>query len=414
MCSGFLKSSIKKECCGCEACAQVCPKSAIDMIEDNEGFRYPIINQEKCIKCGLCNNACQYEVGIIFNSEKQCAFGGYSNHPSIRMESTSGGAFSEIVDAWCFSNYVIFGARADGLRVFHTYIFDKNELQIFRKSKYSQSIIGKSYAYCKKFLLEGKTVVFSGTPCQISGLKIFLGENIPQVNLLTIEVICEGLPSPLYIRKLNDYMLKKYGSHIEKLDYRYKEFKEKKAHLKIPLKWDFEVMLASLQNHKVFKIDRWFNPFWSIWLNHLMSRPSCYECKYTQRNRVADITLGDLWGVHIYCPELYGRNGGASLIICNTDKGRNALEKAKNGLYGHELDFETALKYQGPMRKPISDNSERINFMRDLQTQKNFKEINRKWAEKPTLKLLWQKYIWGNRQKVALWNIKQGLKKIFK
>ena len=109
-------------------------------------------------------------------------------------------------------------------------------------------------------------------------------------------------------------------------------------------KWDFEVMYTSLQSGKMLKKDRWFNPFWSIWLQYLMSRPSCYECPFTTTERVADITLGDLWGVHIYCPELYGENGGASLIVVNTEKGAAALDKSKQYLYGHELDFDTALK----------------------------------------------------------------------
>ena len=158
-------------------------------------------------------------------------------------------------------------------------------------------------------------------------------------------------------------------------------------------------------NAKEIKKDRWFNPFWTIWLSHLMSRPSCYKCKYTTPDRVADITLGDLWGVHIYCPELYGKNGGSSLIICNTEKGKMVFKKAIPLLYGHELVFEEALKYQAPMRKSISENPDRDSFMRDLESEMDFKTINKKWAKKPTFKLLFQKYIWGNRQKVFLWNL---------
>ena len=87
------------------------------------------------------------------------------------------------------------------------------------------------------------------------------------------------------------------------------------------------------------KTDRWFNPFWSIWLNHLMSRPSCYKCPFANTERVADITLGDLWGVHLYCPELYGKNGGASLVVCSTEKGKQTVRKAASQMYGHELDL---------------------------------------------------------------------------
>ena len=160
-----------------------------------------------------------------------------------------------------------------------------------------------------------------------------------------------------------------------------------------------------MNKEKIIIKDRWFNPFWSVWLQHLMSRPSCYKCPFTTQDRVADITLGDLWGVHIYCPELYGRNGGSSLVVCNTEKGKEVFRKAQTKMYGHELAFEDALKYQGPMRKPIAENGSRESFMADLKGDMTFNHLNQKWAKPPTAKLLFQKYIWGNRQKVFIWNL---------
>lgn len=160
-----------------------------------------------------------------------------------------------------------------------------------------------------------------------------------------------------------------------------------------------------MNKKRVLIKDRWFNPFWSVWLQHLMSRPSCYQCKYAEKGRTADITLGDLWGVHLYCPELYGNNGGSSLVVCNTQKGKDVFNKAEKLMYGHELKFEDALKYQGPMRKHIDENPQRTHFMLDLQSDMNYETINKKWAKKPTLKLLWQKYVWGNRQKIFVWNL---------
>ena len=166
-----------------------------------------------------------------------------------------------------------------------------------------------------------------------------------------------------------------------------------------------------MNKKKVLKKDRWTNPFWFIWLDHLMSRPSCYQCPFTTTGRVADITLGDLWGVHKYCPELYGKNGGSSLVVCNTEKGKRVFQEAQKEMYGHELMFEDALKYQSPMRKKISENPHRHAFMADLASDISFVTINRKWAKKPTVKLIFQKYIWGNRQKVFIWNLKQKTKK---
>lgn len=164
-------------------------------------------------------------------------------------------------------------------------------------------------------------------------------------------------------------------------------------------------MRTKLKNNKVIEIDRWFNPFWSVWLKHLMSRPSCYKCPYAKQERTADITLGDLWGVHLYCPELYGENGGASLVIANNKKGEEVVKQAQKSMYGHELKFDEALKYQGPIRGHISMNPKRNECMKDLESEMTYEEVNKKWASKPTLKLLFQKYIWGNRQKVFVWNI---------
>ncbi|MBE6133357.1 MAG: 4Fe-4S dicluster domain-containing protein [Erysipelotrichaceae bacterium] len=413
----FLDGSKKNECYGCESCVQVCPKNAIVMFEDDEGFRYPQIDENACINCGLCRKSCPYEVEITKYRSNKYVFGGYILDEATKFRSTSGGAFSAIAKAFCDENYVIFGAEANGIDVFHSYIEDVNELDKFGKSKYSQSKIGNSYKLAKRFLLDGKKVLFSGTPCQIAGLKAFLGKT-PQDNLLTVEVVCEGVPSPLYIRKMQHKLEEKYNSQIDTIDYRCKgksifghckwDFEQQEITLKKNrggvLKWDFQVMEITMGNKKVIRIDRWFNPFWSIWLRHLMSRPSCYQCKFAEQGRIADITLGDLWGVHIYCPELYGKNGGASLIVCNTDKGKKVFEEAKKNMYGHELDFEEALKYQSPLRKHIDDNPLRESFMYDLKSDTSYDEINKKWAKKPSFKLLWQKYVWGNRQKVALWN----------
>jgi coenzyme F420-reducing hydrogenase beta subunit len=404
---GYLNTGQRNKCFGCEACVQICPVDALRMMEDNEGFRYPCLDKNICIKCGKCHLVCPYENAPVKYEKKKMTFGGYHTDLKIRCSSTSGGAFSAIAGTWCDENYVIFGAVAEGINVYHSYIIDKSNIDIFRKSKYSQSVIGNTFRTVKKFLSEGKKVLFSGTPCQNAGLIKYLGE-CNKEKLLTIEVICEGVPSPLFIRKYEMWLVQEYGAGIKSLDYRYKYFSE----LENPIsgKWDFEVMYTLLQNGKEFKKDRWWNPFWSIWLNHLMSRPSCYECPFAESARVSDITLGDLWGVHIYCPELYGNNNGASLIICNTEKGKNALKKARSQLYGHELDFDIALKYQSPMRKPIAYNAKRVNFMQDLQNlDVGYEEICNKWSVKPSLKLLFQKYVWGNKQKVCFWRLKNKL-----
>lgn len=395
----YLSHGTKAACFGCGACAQACKKKAITLATDEEGFRYPVLDSALCINCGSCTRVCPHDSLPIPPQDKKYVFGGYNKDAAIRFESTSGGAFSALAKAFCDDNYVIFGAECKGLKVYHSYTADINELGKYRKSKYSQSDMGTVYEECKAFLNEGKKVLFSGTPCQIAALKNYL-RSVDTTRLLTAEVVCEGVPSPLYMEKYNAFLEKKYGSGISSLDYRYTGssiFKNGK--------WDFQVMRVCLRNGKVLSGDRWFNPFWSIWLNHLMSRPSCYECPFAKRERQADITMGDLWGVHLYCPELYGKNGGASVVFANTQKGREVLERAENHLTGHELAVDDAIRYQAPMRKHIDSNPKRGEFMMDLMSDMPYDELNRKWAKKPSLKLLWQKYIWGNRQKIALWNL---------
>lgn len=386
---GYLSSKIKSECFGCEACVQVCPKDAISLFEDVEGFRYPLLNDNACVNCGLCYSVCPYDNMPSKHADDKLAFGGYHKDDIIRDESTSGGAFSAIVDAWCDNNYIIFGAKADGLGVYHTYISDKSQIASFRKSKYSQSVIGSAYSDARRFLNEGRKVLFSGTPCQIAGLLSYLRDTNTE-NLLTVEVICEGVPSPHFIRRYDEWTVQKHHSKISLLDYRFKDGK----------RWDYEVMETHLENGIRLKKDRWFNPFWSIWLNHLMSRPSCYSCPFTTTCRVADISLGDLWGVHLYCPELYGDNGGSSLIVCNTEAGKSALNMALIYLYGHELSFDDALRYQSPMRKPIDMNPNRTEFMQDVLVME-YKALCKKWAKKSSLKLLISKYVWGTNKQVC-------------
>ena len=394
----FFDTDDKKECFGCEACVQSCGANAITMQEDDEGFCYPVIDDILCLNCNRCREVCPYEHMPDKHEAGKYVFGGYNVDPEVRFDSTSGGAFSAIADAFCDENYVIIGAEAKGLLVFHSYVTDKKEIWRFRKSKYSQSIMGTSYRKAAHFLQEGKKVLFSGTPCQIAGLLNYLG-NENRANLLTVEVVCEGVPSPLYVRKMEQMLREKYASGIESIDYRYTG-----KSILLNGKWDFQIMRLYLREG-VKQRDRWFNPFWSIWLQHLMSRPSCYHCKFTSPGRVADITLGDLWGVHKYCPELYGKNGGSSLVVCNTDKGKQVFVIAQQKMYGHELTFDEVLKYQGPMRRAIAANPDRDQFMSDLKSGMSFREINKRWAKKPSPKLLFEKYVWGNRQKVAVWNL---------
>ena len=393
----YLETQNKTHCFGCEACVQACVVGAITMVVDGEGFRYPAIDVAKCVNCEKCRKVCPASAMPQRAVSPVRTFGGYATDDKVRGKSTSGGLFSALVDAWCDTDTIVFGAETVGLEVRHSWVRYGDGIDKFRKSKYLQSEIGDCYCAAKQFLSEGKRVLFSGTPCQIAGLKKFLGDRLID-NILTVEVVCEGVPTPLYIKKFADWLGGRLGGKVTEIDYRYKD-----GH-----RWDFQVMQVSLESPTggtfKWKQDRWFNPFWSIWLQHLISRPSCYKCPFATRERVADITLGDLWGVHLYCPDLYGRNGGASVVFCNNDKGSRALELAVESLHGRDLVLEVAIRYQGPMRNHIAVNERRSECMEDIKKMP-YKQFVRKWARRPTLKLLVQKYLWGNHQKVWLWNL---------
>lgn len=405
---GYLTNQNKFECVGCKACQQICPKNAISFFTDKEGFFYPQVNKDLCINCGLCHKVCLKENDILFN-KNIFVYGGYNKNVEIKKDSTSGGVFSLLAEKCLSEGYVVFGAASEQLNVYHTFVETQDELHKFRKSKYTQSDIGTSYRNVKEFLLNNKKVLFSGTPCQIEGLKLFLSLT-PSINtdfLTTIEVVCQGLPSPLYIHKYQEYLEKKYKARLIDIVYRNKTSRNSNR-----MKWDFEVEKITLDKNgrTIVKYkDRWVNPFWPIWIKNLMSRPSCYECDFTRKERVADITLGDLWGVHLYCPELYGKNGGSSLILCNTEKGSALFNSVKKDVFGHELKLEDAVKYQGPLREHITMNSRRDEFFNDLHSDMTYKDINKKWSDKMSFKLFFQKYIWGNRQKMFIYRLKRRI-----
>ena len=165
-------------------------------------------------------------------------------------------------------------------------------------------------------------------------------------------------------------------------------------------------MRISFENGRTIKMDRWFSPFWIFWSDRLMSRPSCISCPYRRKERTADITLGDLWGVHIYCPELYNDNKGASLVLCNTEKGVKAFSKCEKMMVGHDLDYDETVKYQRPLRTLVPPHEKRNEFMRDLKAL-SYSDLVKKYKSYPSLKLIISKYVWGsNGQKVDIWKKK--------
>ena len=396
---GYLVTGKEKDCVSCEGCIQICNHGAISMQENKYGFSYPKIDLNKCVECGLCNLVCPMEHKLVKHQTHKRSFGGYIKDEATRNKSTSGGGFAAICRTFCDENYVIYGAVSEGINVFHKYISDVSELEIFHSSKYAQSNMANSFKEIKDHLRKGKKVVFSGTPCQVAGLYRYL-INVEQKNLLTIEVLCTGIPSRLFIKKYDEWCCDKYGARIKEFNYRYTGKN----------KWDDQSTYTELENGKRIITDRWFSRFFSIFLQRLMSRPACNECRFVTEERVADITLSDLWGVDREYPELYDNGAGSSWIICNSDKGYEILLKAESQLIGHDVDFEKMKKYQRPglIQKTVHPRYD--EFMEDLLTM-NYIQLCKKWYKRPSIQLLFQKKVWNNRNRVRIWKLMNGMRK---
>lgn len=329
----------KKSCCGCSACVQKCPKQCISMSEDEEGFIYPHIDASLCIDCGLCEKVCP----VINQAEprlpKEC-FAAYNLDENVRKESSSGGVFTLIAEKVIREGGVVFGATwNDRWQVVHTYTDSIEGLAQFRGSKYIQSIIGESYKQAEGFLKDGHKVLFSGTPCQIAGLKLFLRKKYD--NLITVDFICHGVPSPGVFRwylqeelneiarqgKKNTVSLPTIHSIPEGdvhcpdgFELKGIRFRDKCTGWK---KFSFALDLAkaTADGEKIqFSLSKDLNkhPFLRGFLWDLYLRPSCSDCKVKSLSSGADITIGDFWGVESLIKK-YKDNKGTSCVIFNTE-----------------------------------------------------------------------------------------------
>ena len=238
----------KQECCGCQACFNICPKNAIEMIEDNEGFKYPSINKEKCIKCGLCEKVCPY---VNEYSKKQIlnesiAYGGWNLNEEIRRISSSGGIFTAIAKYIIEKNGVVCGAIFDeNLNVVHDIVDNLNDLKKMNGAKYVQSDMRDNLKKIKKYLDNGRLVLFSGTPCQVSGLNSYLNKEYN--NLYTCDIVCHGVPSPKVFNKYKKELEKDNSSKISFINFRDKI-----------TGWKSYSFLVKFKNNKTFSAIYWY------------------------------------------------------------------------------------------------------------------------------------------------------------
>ena len=355
----MLQVTDKQDCCGCHACTSVCARQCIAMQEDNEGFLYPVVDEATCTDCGLCEKVCP----VINQDEPRKPLKVYAaknRNEEIRRQSSSGGIFTPLAESVIREGGVVFGAKFDtDWNVIHAWTDTIEGIADFRGSKYVQSTIGNTYREAREFLKQGRKVLFSGTPCQIAGLRKFLRKEY--VNLLAVDVVCHGVPSPLVWRKYLEetreklraerdagkntvssslmdlpvitgisFRDKTHGWKKFAFFLRYAAFKAAENSLPVPANDSERTLLQPFPE----------NVFMKGFLSNLYLRPSCYACSSRTGKSGSDITIADFWGVQNYYPE-FDDDRGVGLVLVNTDRGRKAYEQVNT--INLETTYEQAL-----------------------------------------------------------------------
>ena len=306
-----------EKCTGCGACVQSCPKQCISWTEGEFRFKYPQIDKDICVNCGICERVCPIDK-VLQTPTTQKAYAAVHKDYQVLAKSTSGGAFTAIADAVFAQDGIVYGvAMMDNMQVKHIRTSNKEEFAVLRSSKYLQSDTGNTYQMVEQDLKQGKTVLYSGTPCQIDGLRHFLGK--PYERLYTVDIVCHGVGSQAYFDKYLDFARKRYGN-IKTLRFRSKEY----------VGWScgggVVVVTGSSDCLRKIPYRDFDNYYYAYFLSGDIYRKSCYSCKYANMKRVGDFSLGDYWGVEKLHLPLNTFNG-CSLLVVNSDKATKFLSK---------------------------------------------------------------------------------------
>lgn len=333
----FIYSNKSIEACyGCHACQQICPHNAITMQANEEGFLYPRIDERKCTDCSLCEKVCptqEINLTSAFHEVPKYVYALWNKNLRERLESTSGGAFFLLATKVIEKGGIVYGVDYnDELMACHKRINDLESLKLLRGSKYIQSDINTTYKQAKEDLKVGNTVLFSGTPCQIAGLKLFLRKEYQ--NLITIDLVCHGTPSPMIFKEHIKYLEKKYGDKIIDFKFRAKKRSGWRSYAKY-----------------IFKQVRSISFFWGMdyychaFHEGYFNRESCFTCQFSRANRIGDITLSDFWNGENYSKELRRqRKYGFNLVMCNTEAGQKLVDCIADKVERRLFPAENAIK----------------------------------------------------------------------
>lgn len=349
----MINIKVKSECCGCYACSNICPKQCIYMKVDNEGFWYPKIDEDLCINCNLCEKVCPVIKNIDKKDFKSTAYACKNKDEKVRLISSSGGIFSNLCEYVIENNGVVFGAGFnDKFEVEHMKATTIKECEKLRGSKYVQSKIGNTYSEARKYLNEGKLVLFTGTQCQIKGLNLYLRKEYD--NLIAVDIICHGVPSPLVFDTYLINLRKEYDSCIDKVSFRNKSKGWKTFSYETKFK-------NGSQYIKLFKEDTFMKGF----LQNLYLRPSCYTCKAKNFTNKSDISLADFWGVQNIHEE-FDDDKGVSLVLVNSKKGEVILANLDNYIDKVKTDMDYAVSCNSCIVMPVKYNKKREDFFREF------------------------------------------------
>ncbi len=396
----------KTDCCGCSACEQICPKRAIQMKQDKEGFYYPCVDRQTCVDCHLCEKVCPVKHPAVQTELTREVYICQNRETEIRKDSTSGGAFSAIAKYVLDKGGVVFGAAFDNnFCVVHSAVETYDDLKMLRGSKYVQSNPGNAFSMVKKLLNEGRLVCYSGTPCQIEGLNAFLQRSYD--NLILVDLVCYSISSPLvwkqYLRLLEKEK-KIILQQVGKVKFRDKN----------PYGYEYTRMtFYDMSGNVCYSSGPESNEMLRSFVSNTSTRPSCYKCKFKKTKRVSDFTIWDCYNIYQYDKKM-DDNLGSSHVMVHTQKGKEILNQiASDYLKVKKANLEFAINSEPAMTQCASPGEHRREFFAMLAKNNSGEALKQFFPV--SIKVKTERFLRENLSKINLYRfVKRAAITIFK